>query len=73
MFRRPPEDHVLRRFAQQPGKQQHHNRHLQPVFRHERLGKYIVIVRVSIWHAVVVSLVFDFSRHTQPKHTQHKK
>jgi len=41
VFRRPPEDHLLRGYAQQPGKQQHHNRHVQPVFRHERLEKHI--------------------------------
>lgn len=37
VFRRPAEDHVLRGLAQQPGEEQHHNRHVQPVFRHERL------------------------------------
>lgn len=37
MFRRPAEDHVLRGLAQQPGEEQHHNRHVQPVFRYERL------------------------------------
>jgi len=41
VFRRPSEDHVLRGYAQQPGKQQHHSRHVQPVFRHERLEKCI--------------------------------
>jgi len=28
VFRRPPEDHMLRGYAQQSGKQQHHNRHV---------------------------------------------
>lgn len=41
VFRRPSENHVLRGYAQQPGKQQHHNWLLQPVFRHERLEKCI--------------------------------
>jgi len=44
VFRRPPEDHVLRGFAQQSGKQQHHNRHVQPVFRHERLKNKVIIL-----------------------------
>lgn len=28
VFRRPPEDHLLCGYAQQSGKQQHHNRHV---------------------------------------------
>lgn len=34
---RPTKNHVLRGHAQQPGKKQHHKRHIQSVFRHERL------------------------------------
>lgn len=37
VLRRPSEDHVLRGHAQQPGEKQHHQRHVQSVFRHERL------------------------------------
>lgn len=37
VFLRPPEDHLLCGFAQQSRKQQHHNRHVQSEFRHERL------------------------------------
>lgn len=37
-FRRSTEDHMLCRPAEQSGKKQYHKwRHIQPVFRHERL------------------------------------
>jgi len=32
VFCRSSEDHMLRGHAQQPGKQQHHSRHVQSVF-----------------------------------------
>jgi len=64
VFRRPSEDHLLRGYAQQPGKQQHHSRHVQPVFRHERLEKYniklvfVYVIKMAVVGACLL-LVFD--------------